>query len=38
MTDEYTGPKLIAIDGDKTEPSIDFIDEPDLKWHTILKR
>lgn len=38
MTDEYTGPKLIAIDGDKTEPSIDFIDEPDFEKNDLKKR
>ena len=31
MTDKYSRPKLIAIDGDKTDPAIDFIDEPDFE-------
>ena len=38
MTDKYRGPKLIAIDGDKTDPTIDFIDEPDFEKNDLKKR
>jgi len=38
MTDKYTGPKLIAIDGDKTDPAIDFDNEPDFEKNDLKKR
>lgn len=38
MTDKYRGPKLIAIDGDKTDPAIDFINEPDFEKNDLKKR
>ena len=38
MADKYTGPKLITIDGDKTDPTIDFQDEPDFEKNDLKKR
>jgi len=38
MTDKYSRPKLIAIDGDKTDPAIDFQDEPDFEKNDLKKR
>ena len=37
MTDKYSGPKLVAIDGGKTDPSIDFKDEPDFEKNDLKK-
>ena len=38
MTDKYRGPKLVAIDGGKTDPSVDFKDEPDFEKNDLKKR
>jgi hypothetical protein len=37
MTDKYSGPKLISIDGDKTDPAVDFDTEPDFEKNDIKK-
>ena len=38
MTDKYSGPKLVAIDGGKTDPAVDFDNEPDFEKNDIKKR
>jgi hypothetical protein len=38
MTDKYSGPKLISIDGDKTDPAVDFDTEPNFEKNDLKKR